>query len=471
MATTRMPDRDKRPTGKTDNGPGVPPPPAPTPNNKATSTGAAFNAFINAHSIMRPYADLIWKWAGVYGVDKVVAAALFWRESFAAAAAQGADPATIESPTGAGVGIGQINPIHVGEKAPWGKLTQADLTNPAKNIRWSMWFFKQKLDKFGNPDAAYNKGYNPGYKGPALTSLLSKGYVPRSGLSPSDEASVDVEKSGEKSALTDPWVTIDKNGKLGFSNTVEPPKNVVTWGAPGVGAPLRQSQFASLYNTYNDIAIAYTGKDAGAATVAKWIKTGWSPTTVATVLSKTPAFTKSPVWKKSAPGIVGVAKSLYGQDWKPDNDLVRRAIVDNWDQATLETNLRSRPEYEKGPVFQDDLAKKINVFQQIYGTPGDDVKDLIKQKAKAGWTNDQLAQWLRSLPAYKGSAEYRSKELSLLDALGFVTGQQVTLSKGGERFSNTETTAQVGGGDLPYGAQFEQPNSPVTTPGLKAGLT
>jgi nucleoid-associated protein YgaU len=44
---------------------------------------------------MRPYADMIWKYAKVYGNDPTVMAALYWRESFAAAKAQGKDPATI----------------------------------------------------------------------------------------------------------------------------------------------------------------------------------------------------------------------------------------------------------------------------------------------------------------------------------------------------------------------------------------
>jgi soluble lytic murein transglycosylase-like protein len=164
----------------------------------ASRTGAMFNAFINAHPNMRDYADKIWTWADKYGIDKVVAASLFWRESFAEAKRRGKDPATIMSPTGKGVGIGQINPIHVGERTPWGHtITRADLNNAQFNIRWSMYYFSQQVAKYGNYNDAYSKGYNNGYTGAPLTSLLPKGYVPRGGLSPTDQGGLTAETAAQ----------------------------------------------------------------------------------------------------------------------------------------------------------------------------------------------------------------------------------------------------------------------------------
>ena len=198
--TERDPKVGTRPQTKTTS---APPslPPLPAPKSKTTSAGAAFNSFINAHPTMRPYADQIWKWAKTYGNDPTVMAALYWRESFAAAKAQGKDPATIISPAGA-VGIGQIMPLHVGERTPWGHVvSQSDLTNPKFNIQWSSWYFSQQVSKYGSVDAAYNKGYNPGYTGPPLSTLLPKGYVPKTGLSPSDKGAVAAETARNAKAI------------------------------------------------------------------------------------------------------------------------------------------------------------------------------------------------------------------------------------------------------------------------------
>src|SRR4051812_4479519 len=106
-----------------------PPVKIPPKQSKSTTTGGAFNAFINAHPIMRPYADAIWKYATEAGVDKVVAATLLWHEGFAEAARRGVDPNTIMSPTGEGFGPAQINPkVWLGKTTPWGEtITQAKL--------------------------------------------------------------------------------------------------------------------------------------------------------------------------------------------------------------------------------------------------------------------------------------------------------------------------------------------------------
>lgn len=407
------------------------PPPAP----KAGSTGAAFNSFINAHPTMRPYADTIWKFARAYGVDPVVAAGLYWRESFAAAG-KGQDPATITSPAGA-VGIGQIMPLHVGGKAPWGTLTQSDLTNPARNIQWSMWFFAQKVDQFGDYNAAYNQGYNPGYKGADLTSLLPKGYVPRSGLAPQQKGQVAAETAAAtaaaKAQIYDRWVVRNPNGTLGFAkikDATRPPKNVVVAG----GQPLTLSAFQQAKTTYDNYYYTYLGRPATNREVAALLEHPTSEYQLTLSLSKKPGFEHSPIWKSHANGIVGVAQSLYGNNWKPtskaDKELIRRAIVENWDQATLEENLRNRPAYLQGPVFKDGVAKFSNAFQSIYGAPGADAQQLVREAVASGWTGDEWAMWLRAQPAYTTSPEYQANALNIATQLGLVTGRVPALKPG-----------------------------------------
>jgi len=243
---------------------------------------------------MRPYADAIWKWAGVYGVDKVAMAALYWRESFAAAKAQGKDPATITSPTGAGVGIGQINPIHVGEKTPWGHVvSQSDLTNPAFNIRWSSWYMSKQVAKYGDIDTAYAKGYNPGYTGAPLSTLLPKGYVTRSGLSPEDKGTVTAETTAAtdaaKAQVFDKWATIDKQGHIKFvsiADPTKPPKNALMYG----GSPLTQSSFNQVWKqTYSDTFAAYTGRAATGTEIKQILADAPSTYALANQLARPPS--------------------------------------------------------------------------------------------------------------------------------------------------------------------------------------
>lgn len=432
----------------------------PPPTAKGKSQGAAFNAFINGHPIMRAYADTIWKWSKVYGTDPVVMAALFWRESFAAATSQGKDPASITSPTGAGVGIGQINPkVHIGEKTPWGAtINQSNIINPDFNIRWSTYYFSRQMSKYGNPNAAYNKGYNPGYTGADLTSLLPKGYVGRTGLSPTESASVSVETAAAKKAITDPWIVLTDKGKLKRVFSEQPPKNALKYG----NAPLTESSFNTVWKQgYADTFFAYTGKPANAKQIVGILKNAPSVYTLSNTLAKQPGFVKSPTYKSHAPGITELAKSYYGNTWKADPKMIARAIAENWDQATLEAHLRARPEFLKGPVFQGQVAKMDSVYTGIYGNdPGRST--LVKEVALQGWSEDQLAAYLRAQPAYKTSGEYRAKALSFAKELGLITGDVPTLTGTGN------VTTPVTG--VPNSARIPGKATQVTAPNLKAGV-
>lgn len=377
------------------------------PPKAATSTGAAFNAFINAHPTMRPYADSIWKWAGTYGVDKVVFAALLWKESFAVAAATGKDPSTIESPTKQGVGIGQINPNHVGEKTAWGAtITQSDLTNPEFNIRLAASMFSQAYNTYGNYNDAYSKGYNPGYNGTPLLTGVPKTYVPRSGLSPAQSASVSVETSADRHAITDPWVVFDaKSGHLKYVNAANAPAHSVTYG----GTPLTKSEFVKQWNqVYRDTWFAYTGRQAGASEIVKVLSQAPSVYTLANQLASRPSFIGSPVFKQHAPGLLEDAKQIMGGNWKPPKNFIATAIAQNWDQATFQAKLREMPSYANGPAFQKAYADMESQYESIYGRPDANAKQLITHVAQQNWTTDQFQSWLRTQPAYKNSGEYQA---------------------------------------------------------------
>src|SRR3954467_272917 len=121
-----------------------PPPPPPPQTTKRKGVQAAYDAYISAHPELRDYSDGIKKWATRYGLDPTYYAALVFSESKG-------DPTAV-SPTGAGVGLGQINPIHVGEAVPWRPnqpMTRADLTNPDFNLHWSAYYFAQGKAKYG----------------------------------------------------------------------------------------------------------------------------------------------------------------------------------------------------------------------------------------------------------------------------------------------------------------------------------
>jgi hypothetical protein len=441
-----------KPGGSGATGGPPPPPPIPkTPPKAPGSTGAAFNQFINAHPTMRSYADTIWKWSHVYGVDPAVMAALFWRESFSAAG-NAKDPATIVSPAGA-VGIGQIMPSHVGEKTPWGHVvTQSDLNNPEFSIRWSSWFFSQQISKYGSADRAYDHGYNPGYTGPALTSLLPKGYVPRAGLSPTEKGQTSVEQqaatASAKAVAYDKWVVRNPNGTIGFASITDaskPPKNAIRVQG---GLPLTQSSLLQAkQNVYDDLYLSFQGRPAPLRAVANIMEKGLSQLGVMYALTSKPPkgpdrFIGSPIWNRTAAGIAGQAKQIYGGQWKPDRELIRKAIVESWDANTIQEKLRERPEYLQGPEFKTNVAQLSNVYQSIYGTPNSVAQQTIKEAAANQWTADQFASWLRGQPEYTTSHEYTNKSLAVAQALGLVTGQ-VAVLRPGQAPANTQPAAGV----------------------------
>lgn len=379
---------------------------------------------------MRPYADIIWKWADKAGVDKVVAATLLWHEGFAEAARRGVDPNTITSPTGEGVGIGQINPkVWVGKTTPWGQvIKQKDLIDPEFNIRFSLTYFASLPGNIDQKYARYSGGANF-----TLSSGLPHGYVPKSGLTPTEAGSAAAQQSAAnqqgKAVLFDRWAVLGADGRVKFvkiTDATQPPSNVLKYGP----TPLTQTQFLATWKqNYQDTFFSYTGRQASGKEIANILLNAPSLYTLATTLATTNSFTTSPTYKAHAPGIIAIAKQAYGEDWKVDKSLVSQAISQNWDQATLLENLKSRPEYFQGPQFKDAKAKMDNVYQSIYGTSTDpDTQTVIDHVARNGWTTDQFAAWLRTQPQYRNSQEFKTKAFSFAQQLGLITGKQQTLT-------------------------------------------
>lgn len=419
----------------------------PPKTKKESGQQSVFKAYINGHKSLKPYAQAIYRDALDYGVDPVYFASLINLES-------GGNPNAV-SKAGA-VGLGQIMPLHVGESVPWApgkRITLDDLKNPAFNLKWSAYYFSQGLQKYGSYEDAYKQHYNPGYTGSAFKDVPGS-YVPTTtAKSPTETVARGAETAGAKTQLFDRWAVLGADGRVKFvkiNDPGAPPKNVLKYGP----TPLTQSQFLQTWKqNYQDTFFSYTGRQASGKEIARILSNAPSLYTLANTLAKTKSFTTSPTYKAHAPGIVAIAKQSYGQDWKVDKTFVAKAIAENWDQATLQQNIRSRPEYFQGPQFKDDVAKLDNVYQGIYGSSSDPATAaVIDHVARDGWTPDQFAAWLRTQPEYRSSQEFKSKAFSFAQQLGLITGDQ---------FKLTEQQAMLGG---PPGTQKPKPDQPKKSP-------
>ena len=404
-----------RPTG----GP-VPPPPPPPASKGGLGAGKAFNQFITKHKALKPYADLIWKWSKQYGIDAVELAALIQFESAGKPGARSSANA---------VGLAQIHlPTWLNEQMPWGEtVTEANAKNPAFAVRFAAWYFSQQKQKYGSFDEAYRRGYNPGYTGNRLPSgLLPKGYIPKTGaLSPTEQASANVEQAAATQELTDPWVVL-RNGKVKFVRGAQPPKGVLTFD----GVPVTRSAFLGAKRQLEETFLSYTNKRPTDTQVATVLSKGWSQYTLAKTLAGSKDFVNSPIYKSRAPAYQDAAKGLLGDKEKLDPALVRDAIVNNWGGDTFQAVLRKRDGYVRSNEFKGKVASYSNVYQTIYGTPDEKGMTTIKEVAAQDWSFDQFAGWLRSQPEYTFTPEYRSKALTFAETLGLITGATPVLLPG-----------------------------------------
>lgn len=446
----------------------APPPPPPPATSKGKGERAVFTAFINQHAALKPYANDIWTWANNYGgITPTQLAAVLWTESRG-------NPDAV-SRVGA-KGIAQIYDTRANAQNAAGvpffrgdtMISDADKANPAFSIRYAAWRLSgYSATHGGSIDQVWIGGYNPGYTGSAnpVSQYLPKGYVGTAATTATAAAGKAIDTAavtaGTKTELFDRWAVLGTDGRVKFVKIADvgrPPKNVLHYGP----TPLTQTQFLSTWKqNYQDTFFSYTGRQASGREIANILRNAPSLYTLANTLATTKSFTTSPTYRAHAPGIVAIAKQMYGQDWTVDKKLVSQAISQNWDQATLEQNLRSRPEYFQGPAFKDDKAKMDNVYQNIYGASTDpQTQTVIDHVARNGWTPDQFAAWLRTQPEYKNSQEFKTKAISFAQQLGLITGNQVTL---------TADQAMLGGAPPapPVAATTSSPGAPATTPATK----
>jgi hypothetical protein len=399
----------------------------PPKNKRQAGQQSAYRAYINAHPALRGYAQQIYKAALNYGLDPVYYASLIFFES-------GGKPGARSSANA--YGLAQIHiPSWLGKTDPrTGKaITQADINNPTWNLNFGAYLFSKAVSQYGSYDAAYRKGYNPGYTGKGPFRDLPKGYVPTgTGKSPQESAQRSVETDVAKQDLTDPYVTI-KNGKL------------VTTDAKHAlhifGKPLRRSELLQTWQNLNDIYLAYTGKPVTGRAVKDILASGKSRAKIIDILARGPNFVNSPIWRQNAPGYEAVWKSIYGQNSTPDPAAIRYGIVNSLDPGGFAQTLRDRPDYETSNEFRSNLASLSGVYTAIYGLPSDErSKNVLRNVTRQGWTSDQFAQYLRAQPEYQMSGEFKSRTLGLAGALGFLTGQVPTL---GEDLKSSPTPAQA----------------------------
>jgi hypothetical protein len=310
------------------------------------------------------------------------------------------------------------------------RITQQMKENPAFAIAYMAWRMGGTRGKYGSLDEWYRSpGYNPGFKGdsrgPGPSIYVGK-YQPTVPQTPTQTAATSVDVAGAKDQLTAVWAVKGKDGAVKFVKAPEPPKNTITWH----GQPVDQSGFLKAKQYYNDIYQGYVGKNAPDEAIAHILNTGLSDTGLMIRLSKSPSFKKGTIYQGRAAGLILRARQVFGDQWKPDDDLIRKAIVQSWDEATYVANLRARPEYLKGPEFKKDEAGLLNVYQSIMGRPDDGARVGIKEAVLGGWSADQYAAYLRGSDAYKYSPEYQTKALQFAESMGLFTGQLPTLKPG-----------------------------------------
>jgi hypothetical protein len=188
-------------------------------------------------------------------------------------------------------------------------------------------------------DAAYNQGYNPGYTGPPLTSLLPKGYVPKSGLSPTDKGQVAAETgrghAGGEGADVRQVGGADEQGHHPVHEHRRPDQ-----AAEERVEVRRLAADAELVHqvwkqTYQDTFCVHGQAGVGEADRR-------DPRAVAVDLHALQQLATDKVtstsrrFGSSTPrGWCSTRKAFSVNNWKPSGGIIRQAIAQNWDQATF----------------------------------------------------------------------------------------------------------------------------------------
>lgn len=444
----------------------------PPKKDSAPSAGSAVAAILRKAPGWRPYVGAVKNAAQRWGVDPAQLLALLVFENRKAAAGA-------RSQAGA-LGLAQILDRSVDRSLNpeqyetfvaqfGGDITPEKAQDVSFALNYAAWRMAGGVRAYGDLDSWYKgrggrgkpRGYNPGFAGVGPSTVLKAAgvghYQPTIPQSPAQQAGASVDTAAARAQLTANWAVL-RGGKVRFVRSPEPPKDTVKL----YGQPVQQEQFLQLWSHINSFYQSYVGRDARGAEVANVLKKGWGDYALASALSSSPEFFKGPTWKSKAPGYLGLAREIMGDAAvKPGRyrDLVRKAIIQSWDAAAFASALRKRPEYVSESVeFKTRTAQLRNVYQRIMGTPDAGAMTSIKEMALGGWSNDQFAAALRGDPnLYKFGSEYQAKMLSLLEQLGYITGQQAILreAKPGE----AATASTVGAPD-----SERIPGSPSVSP-------
>lgn len=464
----------------------IPPIPTPPPPKTSAAKGerGIFNAYINAHKALKPYAGQIWTWANNYGgITPTQLAAVLLFES--------GGKSDAKSSKGA-LGLAQIFDTKANPKNAAGvpffrgnlNISDADKKNPAFAIQYAAWRLSGATQKYGSVDAAYLQDYNPGYTASAtpISSLLPKGYVGTPQQTATQSATSSVATSAATASIKaqtfDKWAVLDAKGHITYttiSDLAKPPKNVLTYA----GLPQTKSSFTQIWGApggYGDTFASYAGRRPTGKEVAAILRGdyGISVYAVANTLAQSKDFPNSPAYKMHAPGLISYARTILGENWKPSGGIIRQAIAQNWDQATFYAHLKQTPAYLKGPEYQDNAAKMQATYEGIYGKADQGAQTLIHETTLQGWTPDEFSSWLRSQDAYKHTPEYQSKVLSFMgsNGLGLITGAVPTASPapqpGTPQFAKPvgpNSTRIPGQGSLGTGTGLQINGVPQTFPG------
>lgn len=449
MADPRNPDRGAQvppdPKGKKKKSPGD----INVTFSPAPATGSKFDQFKTwalKHGIKGATITDIWYWSQhTPNVDPYLWSSVLLAES---GAKHLSGNGKIVS-SGQAVGIGQIALSWIGQPVPWDKTGRTKFTgdndpktgigNYGVNLRMSAYLWGSAVGQVGWQNAYLDKnvGYNShDANAPKAWKNIEKTYASRPtgnpptgspSTGPADtSAAAQQGNSIQPPVFNDPYISgMTKQGK--FTTTLDPNKAMQY-----NGAPLTRSAFLTVKDGLTSHYVSYTGGRPTDRQIITYISQNWNTYTLDLLLSHGKKFTNSPIYKQYSANLGASLADLMPKGQKVPEDLIRQAAVNGWSADAVAAKLRKMKGYTNSKEFSGNVATLMNVHTSIMGNPDPGAMVSIKDAALAGWNADQYAAYLRAQPAYRRSPEYQSKALTILGALGLITGARPILAKGVE---------------------------------------
>ncbi len=373
--------------------------PTPPAKKGTTSQRAVYEKYIATHGWMKNYSQAIYKAAHDWDIDPVYFAALIAHEAVYLGKGQ------FKTSSAGALGIGQIMPSNIAylSKVLGYPVTAHDLqTNPTIGLAAAGVMFSGALRSNGyNYQQAYSGtgGYNPGYTGPSPFRDVPKGYVPLGGSSSPAEAA-------------------NKAAQTAAAKAAQP--------------ALVKAQAAAGMAPY---FLAYAGRLPTSKEVAQF--TGVSSYQITNYLSdpkNNPRLFKSPIWLTHGPQYEALYKGVYGPNAKVDNEALLYGVVHNLDatsfhQLLVDGKIPGQAPYTTSEEFKGNLANFTSVYSNIYGRPDAHATQFLKGAVLGGWNQAQVESYLRSKPEYRSSGEYKARAIDLASSMGLVSGDMAKAVK------------------------------------------